>query len=776
MASNSAEREAGHAELEAAYAQLAEQQIELELTNQQLQDNAVELEQQAEELQATAAELEERTREAEEARGNAEAAERRLQTVFALAPAVIAVTEGPEHRFVLANGLAEQVAGRTGLVGKPYREAFPELESQGFADTLDRVYATGEPFVANEMPVMLDRGEGKVQKQWYSFVYQPLVDSAGRVSGIMQHAVDVSAQVLARESIEGREREIRTLADAIPTLAWTARSDGYIDWYNARWYEYTGTTPEEMAGWGWQSVHDPVLLPGILASWQGSVASGEPFELTFPLRRRDGEFRWFLTRAIPLRDSSGNVQRWFGTNTDVTPEREVADALARANAEAEARAAQLQLTVEALRTQTEEAVRARADAERAEARTRALQSLTAAFSAATTADEVVATFLELGVPSVGARTGLIALLSADRSIFDRIWGAGYPDWLLDRYRDIPAGGSYSINAAVAHGAPQWVHSPEEAALRFPGLAATYDEAGLAATATVPLLDADGTSSGALVFNFATPQQFGSEEREFIEALAGQCAQALERAQLYAKERDARREAEEANASKSRFLANMSHELRQPLNAITGYSDLIKLGVRGPVTEQQMEDLDRIKTSSAHLTALIGDILEFARIEADQLSYNVTDVPLDAILAEVSTFVLPQIAAKQLSYDYQHCDAELTVRADRDRLTQAVLNLLTNATKYTPEGGAIALSCALADSDQDSVEIRVADTGVGIPQEKLGSIFDPFVQAHRALNRPAEGVGLGLAIARDIARHMGGNLTVESVPRVGSTFVLTLPRR
>lgn len=220
---------------------------------------------------------------------------------------------------------------------------------------------------------------------------------------------------------------------------------------------------------------------------------------------------------------------------------------------------------------------------------------------------------------------------------------------------------------------------------------------------------------------------------------------------------------------------MSHELRQPLNAITGYSELMRMGVRGPVTQQQLDDLERIRASSTHLTTLIGDILEFARIEAGRLSYSPTDVPLGATLAEVTTFIAPQLEAKRLSYDFQRCDSALTIHADRDRFVQAVLNLLTNATKYTESGGSITLSCALVGTAQNTVAVRVADTGIGIPKEKLLHIFDPFVQAHRSLNRPTEGVGLGLAIARDIARNMGGDLTVQSEEGVGSTFVLTLPR-
>jgi PAS domain S-box-containing protein len=122
------------------------------------------------------------------------------------------------------------------------------------------------------------------------------------------------------------------LADSIPNLAWWANGDGYITWYNRQWYEYTDTTPEQMEGWGWQSVHDPHELPSVLQRWKASIATGEPFDMEYPLRSRDGQFRWFLTRVLPLKDAAGRVVRWFATNTDVTEVRQARQAAEAANA------------------------------------------------------------------------------------------------------------------------------------------------------------------------------------------------------------------------------------------------------------------------------------------------------------------------------------------------------------------------------------------------------------------------------------------------------------
>ncbi len=234
---------------------------------------------------------------------------------------------------------------------------------------------------------------------------------------------------------------------------------------------------------------------------------------------------------------------------------------------------------------------------------------------------------------------------------------------------------------------------------------------------------------------------------------------------------ARAEAEQASHAKSDFLAMMSHELRTPLNAIDGYAELIELGVRGPITTAQREDIRRIRRSQKHLLSLINDVLNFVRLDSGTVRYEIQEFELADAIRDVEDVTTPQLHARSLHFIRRNCDKGLWVRADREKVEQILVNLMTNAIKFTEPDGQIVLECASA---ADRVTVRVSDTGRGIPADKLSAIFEPFVQVARSAGAPNEGVGLGLAISRDLSRAMGGDLVAESVMGKGSTFTLTLP--
>ncbi len=267
---------------------------------------------------------------AREAHAIEEAARKRLYGQFMQAPFPIAVLRGPRHETELANPSALAAWGKDErIIGKPISEGIPELEGQPFLGYLDEVSRTGVAYRAlGELARLVRSADGKPEDVYWDFVFAALRDGDGAVEGILVAGFEVTARVQAAQeqarllaSVEASERQFRELVENLPDLAWTARPDGFIDYYNRRWYEYTGTTFDEMQGWGWRSLHDPEKVEVVVERWRHSIDTGEPFEMEFPLRGADGTFRWFLTRVEPLHDAGGRIVRWFGSNTNIDERR-----------------------------------------------------------------------------------------------------------------------------------------------------------------------------------------------------------------------------------------------------------------------------------------------------------------------------------------------------------------------------------------------------------------------------------------------------------------------
>ena len=298
------------------------------------------------------------------------------------------------------------------------------------------------------------------------------------------------------------------------------------------------------------------------------------------------------------------------------------------------------------------------------------------------------------------------------------------------------------------------------------------ELGLKSAMVVPLSTSDRILGAITIVSAESGRRYTDQDLDFAMELARRAALAVDNAVHHKAELEARHAAEGANAAKTQFLAVMSHELRTPLNAIGGYTELLLMGLRGPLTADQTADLERIQRSQRNLLSLINDILNYAKLDAGRVEFSMSVVPLHPLLLELEPLITPQLRSRKLSYAYTGCDESLAVWADREKVRQVLLNLLSNAIKFTDAGGRITIDCS---SDDAEARVLVSDTGLGIPEDKLGSIFEPFVQLERNLSSTHEGTGLGLAISRDLARGMGGELTVESKVGDGSIFVLTLRR-
>ena len=239
------------------------------------------------------------------------------------------------------------------------------------------------------------------------------------------------------------------------------------------------------------------------------------------------------------------------------------------------------------------------------------------------------------------------------------------------------------------------------------------------------------------------------------------------------EQSARREAEAANRIKSELFARLSHEFRTPLHAVSGYLEILQQNIHGVLTVDQRRDIERIHQAQDHLLALVNMILDFAKLEGGPVELSMAEIPIEETLRAAEALVAPQFAKKGITYQHRAGNPSITVFADREKVSQIIVNLLANAMKFTAPGGTVGLEWNL---EEETLFVRIRDTGSGIPSDKLEQIFEPFVQLRAPGSPPAGGTGLGLPISRDLARAMSGDIRVSSAIGIGSVFTLSLPLR
>ncbi len=399
-----------------------------------------------------------------------------------------------------------------------------------------------------------------------------------------------------------------------------------------------------------------------------------------------------------------------------------------------------------------------------------LQAMTAVLANTRTMEEIGAAFSREVREISEADTCIVHRVSADGSFIEALGSSGYSTEYVGAWQRVPFSARTPGTDAIRSRMPQWWPNPESVAAVYPHLAELMKASSREALAVVPLMNGDAPL-GVVSLGYRHRRAFDATIREYLLALGNRCAQAMERAQFYESESEARRDAEAANKAKGEFLAMMSHELRTPLNAIDGYAELLEMEIRGPLSEAQRNDIGRIRKSQRVLLGLITDILNYVRVEAGQVHYATEPVRIADLADAVIPLVAPQADSKRLSLSVRSNGGPAVAMADSDKLQQVLLNLLANAVKFTDEGGAVSLDWTVCDK---RVEIRVADSGIGVPDERLEAIFEPFVQVDTSLTRVHHGTGLGLAISRELVRGMGGDLRVKSAVGIGSTFTVTLP--
>ena len=614
----------------------------------------------------------------------------------------------------------------------------------------------------------------------------------------------------------------RSLADTLPHLAWIAKPDGHIYWYNKRWFEYTGTSLESMEGWGWQDVHDPKTLPSVMERWNASLSSGQPFEMTFTLKGSDGEFRYFLTRATPFYNKQGEIRHWFGTNTDITEikryEEEQSDARSRldsilAAAEVgswefdpvnnaviadrnlarmfgispeDAQGGPIEAYLEAIHPEDRDAVtqrlsRALISQESYEAEYRIVQKegsvrWVVARGRVERDDSGKAIRLPGVVVDFTAQWNVEQDLRASeekrRLALD---SARMGSWNIEvatnslscdtRFREIFHGSDLPITYEEAFAA---LHPDDRERVRDSVDQATQPEGPGVYSEEYRVIHPDGSIRWVL----------GSGRANFIESEAGRQISSLDGTVLditnqKKTEEDLRAFAarlSEADRRKDEFLATLAHELRNPLAPIRTGLEVLKMAKDDPVLVEEIRST--MERQAQQMIRLIDDLLEVSRITQGKLELRTCQISISDIVRSAVEAAQPFIDDSNHELTVSLPSRPIYIDGDPHRLAQVISNLINNSAKYTPGGGRIWLTVERLTNE---VTISVKDTGIGIPLEMQHTIFEMFSQIDRSREVEYKGLGIGLTLVKRLIEMHGGSVSVfsEGVNQ-GTEFIVRLP--
>jgi PAS domain S-box-containing protein len=796
-----------------------------------------------------------------------------LQGFIAASPIGFALFDR-ELRFLYANEALAKINGLSlsQVLGRTLWEVVPEIAPQ-FAPMLRQIMATQEPVLNLEF-------NGEVRPGVFRSTignHYPVCLSNGELIGLGVALIDVSELNQAQQELKESEQRFRDLADNISQFAWMADETGWILWYNKRWFDYTGTSLEEMQGWSWQKVHHPDYVEPVTNKFRACIQAGETWEDSFPIRGKDGQYRWFLSRAIPLRDEQGKIIRWFGTNTDITELQEAEKKLQKSETEfrtisnaapalvwvcnregeitffnqrwyeytgqTEAEASghgwvetmhpddapqilahweRCQKTGEIYEGEVRYRrhdgeycwhtfralprwgasgeieswygvsinISARKEAEHEREKllaqqrqyTQQLQGLTTAalaINSALTVEEVLKVMTDQAASIIGAHQSITSMT------IDQNWANSinavylsdkYAQW-QDYYEKPDGSGIY---AWVCHwNRPMRMTEAELDSFMGNGqvlVPQVGQRPPMRGWLAAPLVARDGHNIGLINLSDKYEGEFTASDESILIQLAQMASVAVENVRLYEAEQQARaaaeaaREtAESANRIKDEFLAVLSHELRSPLNPILGWSKLLQ---SRKLSEAKIaEGLATIERNAKLQTQLIDDLLDISKILRGKLTLNVEPVNLCFVIEAAIDTVRTAAIAKSISLRPVLPNIG-QVSGDAARLQQIVWNLLSNAIKFSPQGGRVDI-CLQRVGDQ--AKITVKDTGKGINSDFLPHIFESFRQEDASTTRKFGGLGLGLAIVRQLVEAHGGTITADSPGEgLGATFTVQLP--
>ena len=670
-------------------------------------------------------------------------------------------------------------------------------------DDIKKIEAEREQNIANHEPFDLEfrifHKSGELR--WLSAKGGAIYNNEGDVLRVLGINTDITERKTAdkkiielieqlqqanKEYTESEER-FQDLADNIPNLAWMADATGWIFWYNTQWYDYTGTTLEEMQGWGWQKVHHPDYVESITNEWASNIKAGKPYDDIFPLKGKDGNYRWFLTRVTPIRDEQGKLLRWFGTNTDITElkkaekrnqkvlesEKQLTEELQSTSEELQTSNEELRCTTEELQISNENLRKVLKNYDQLNHTLLALRDSSFAMMHASDEDFYLDEVCRIIIEDCGHSMVWIGFTDEEsKKVFPVAYSGFEEDYLrtLNVTCDDTEHGQGPTGTAIRTGKPS-ICENMQIDPKFKPWREEAIKRGYASSIVIPIFLNDQVT-GALTIYSTETNPYSEEEIKLLQELADDISFGLTALRL----RIAHSEAEEAlkeslldvqrsNAELEQFAYITSHDLREPLRMITSFLQLLEKRYQDQLDEDANEFIGYAVDGAKRLDAMIQDILIYSKIANKER--KLTYVNINNILEQ--TYL-------NLKTSIDENDAQITIdnlptlKVDEQLMVQLFQNLISNAIKYRgDESPKIRISAKIKGNEW---LFSVKDNGIGISGKHLEKIFTIFQRLHT--HEEYEGTGIGLAIVQKIVHQHNGEIWAESELGKGTTFYFTIP--
>ena len=655
--------------------------------------------------------------------------------------AIVAITD-PQGRITFVNDkfCAISKYSREELLGQDHRIINSGFHPKEFIGDLWKTITHGKVW----------HGEIKNRAKdgsyyWVDTTIVPFLNEDGKPRQYVAIRADITERKRAAEALMENEEQLHTMVDAMSQLAWMAHPDGSIFWYNQRWYDYTGTTPEAMEGWGWQQVHDPEFLPKVLEGWKAAIAAGDPFEMDFPLRAADGSYHWFLTRAFPLKDPAGRVLRWCGTNTDISRMREAEKEIQRLNNDLENRVIERTAQLEAANTELRHS--------RAELNS-LFESLPGLYLVLTP---------DLRIVSVSD-----AFLKATLTTREGILGRGIFEVFPDNPEDLGPNAVSNLRASldrVRENCASDTMAIQRYDIRRPD---GVFELRYWSPINSPVFGAERKIKYIVhrveeVTDFVLKKKADSGATADLSARVQQME--AEIFQSSQKLQASNQQLEAANKELESFSYSVSHDLRAPLRAVDGFSQAVLEDYGELLPEEGWRYLQTIRKGAQRMGILIDDLLTFSRLSRAPL--NQQEINSDILVGTALDDLRPQRENRQIELQIGELPPCV---GDPALLKQVWMNLLSNALKYTQKRTNAVVEIGFESTPEGNVYF-VRDNGTGFDMHYAGKLFGVFQRLHRA--EEYEGTGVGLALVERIVSRHGGRVWADAALDRGATFYFTL---